>query len=86
MHLAEPNPNLGNSVPESLSSTMFYKTCFTLLDSFGHPIKHNPTLSYKTMLDDVLGCFTRLDGPLLQLTQCSFTATTIDDPCSKLRL
>ena len=29
----------GISVPESLSSTMFYKTCFTLLDSFGQPVK-----------------------------------------------
>ena len=29
----------GISVPESLSSTIFYKTCFTLLDSFGQPVK-----------------------------------------------
>ena len=28
-----------NSVPESLSSTMFYKTCFTLLDSFGRDFR-----------------------------------------------
>ena len=43
-----------NSVPESLSSTMFYKTCFTLLDSFGHLVKYSPTLFHKTMLDGVL--------------------------------
>ena len=55
-----------NSVPESLSFTMFYKTCFTLLDSrFGHPVEHRPTLFCKTMLDDVLWCFTRLDGALV---------------------
>ena len=33
---------------------LFYKTCFTVLDSFGHPVKHCPTLFFKTMLDDVL--------------------------------
>ena len=43
---------------------MFYKTCFTLLDSFDHPVKHRPTLFYKTMLDDILRCFTRFDGAL----------------------
>ena len=32
---------------------MFYKTYFTLLDSFGHPVKHRPTLFFKTELDDV---------------------------------
>ena len=37
-----------------------------LLNSFGHPIKHHPTLFHKTRLDDdydVL-CFTHLDEPL----------------------
>ena len=55
-----------NSVPESLLFMLFYKTCFMLLNSFGHPIKHHPTLFHKTRLDDdydVL-CFTHLDGPL----------------------
>ena len=36
-----------------------------LLDSFGHPVEHRPTLFCKTMLDDVLWCFTRLDGALV---------------------
>ena len=44
---------------------MFYKTCFTLLDSFGYPVKRRPTLFHETMLDDVLRCFTVLDGPLV---------------------
>ena len=47
---------------ESLSSTVFYKTCFTLLDSFGHPVKHRPALFCKTLLDDVLLCLDA--GPL----------------------
>ena len=40
----------------------FIKHRPTLLDSFGHPVKHRPTLFHPTMLDDVLRCFTRLDG------------------------
>ena len=53
-----------NSVPESLSSTVFYKTGFTLFDSFGQPVKHCPTLFCKAELDDDSRCFTRLDGAL----------------------
>ena len=49
--------------PYRLVITLFYKTCFTLLDSFDQPIKQSPTLFYKTILDDVLWCFTCLDRP-----------------------
>ena len=38
------------SVPESLSFTMFYKTCFTLLDSFGHPVKQCWMMFYDVLL------------------------------------
>ena len=37
------------SVPESLS-TMFCNICFTLLDLFGHPVEHHPTLFYDVLL------------------------------------
>ena len=42
----------------------FIKHRPTLLDSFGHSVKHRPTLFHPTMWDDVLRCFTRLDGAL----------------------